>query len=71
MWFKNKNTRTINKNIRCAKQTWKKIFIMLTYVNMNMKKIWQSYGVQDCAKMVLNILNEMKGPTSIYTLLAT
>jgi hypothetical protein len=26
------------KNTRCAKQTWKQIFIMLMYANMNMKQ---------------------------------
>jgi hypothetical protein len=24
---------------------------MLTYANMNMKRIWQNYGVQDCARL--------------------
>jgi hypothetical protein len=37
MWLKNKSMITKNKNTRCAKQTWKWIFIMLTYANMNMK----------------------------------
>jgi hypothetical protein len=37
MWLKNKNIRTKNKNTRCAKQTWKWIFIMLIYGN-----IWKS-----------------------------
>ncbi len=57
--------------MRCAKQTWKTIFIMLTYANMNMKRTWQNYGVQDRARLMLNRLNEMRGPTSIYTLLGT
>ncbi len=30
MWLKNKNTRIKNKNTRCARQMWKKKFIMLT-----------------------------------------
>jgi len=30
MWLKKKNTRTKNKNTRCARQMWKQIFIMLT-----------------------------------------
>jgi len=50
---------------------WKHIFIMLTYVNMNMKRIWQGYGVRWCLKLVLNKLKEMKGLTFIYTLLGT
>ncbi len=29
-----------NKNMRCAKQTRKWIFIMLTFANMNMIRIW-------------------------------
>ncbi len=29
---------TNNKNMTCAKPTWKWIFIMLTYANMNMKR---------------------------------
>jgi hypothetical protein len=57
--------------MRCAKQAWKQIFIMLTYANMNMKKTWQGYGVKLCLRLMLNRLNEMKGPTSIYTPLKT
>jgi hypothetical protein len=38
--IKKQEHRTKNKNMRCAKQTWKWIFIMLTYVNMNIKKTW-------------------------------
>jgi hypothetical protein len=71
MWFKNKNTRTKNKNTKCARQTWKWIFIMLTYANMNMKKIWGSYGAKSCLRLTLNILKEMKGLISIYTALGT
>jgi hypothetical protein len=55
----------------CAKQTWKQIFIMLTYVNMNMERTWQGYDARSCLKMVLNRLKEMKGPISIYTPLGT
>jgi hypothetical protein len=40
MQFKNKNTRTKNKNIRCARQMWKQIFIMLACANINMKITW-------------------------------
>jgi len=40
MQFKNKNIRIKNKNTRCARQMWKRIFIILTYTNMNMKKTW-------------------------------
>jgi len=55
----------------CAKPTWKQIFIMVTYVNMNMKKTWQGYGVRSCLRLVLNKLKEMKGFTFIYTSLRT
>jgi hypothetical protein len=42
MWLKNKNIRIRNKNMRCANQTWKNIFIfiMLTYA-----KNWRKWGV--------------------------
>jgi hypothetical protein len=66
MWLKNKN-----KNMRCAKQTWKQIFIMLTYANMNLKKTWQGYDARSCLKLMLKRLKEMKGFTSIYTPLGT
>jgi hypothetical protein len=71
MWFKNKNTRIKNKKMRCAKQMWKWIFILLTYVNMNMERTWQSYGVRSCLRLVLNKIKEMKGPISIYIPLGT
>jgi len=71
MWFKNKNTRTKNKNMIHAKPTWKQIFIMLTYANMNMKITSEGYGVRSCLKLVLNKLKEMRDPTSIYTPLGT
>jgi hypothetical protein len=44
---------------------------MLTYVNMNMEKTWQGYGVRLCFRLMLNILKKMRGPTFIYTLLKT
>jgi len=59
MWFK-------NKNMRCAKQMWKHIFIMQTYANMNMKRIWQGYGARLCLRLMLNKLKEMKGLIPIY-----
>jgi len=65
MWLQNNNTRTKNKNTRCAKLTWKQIFIMVTYANMNMKKTWQGYGVKLCWKLMLNILKKMKVFTPI------
>jgi len=68
MWLKNKNRRTKNKNIRCARQMWKQIFITLTFVNMNTKKTWWGYGVRS---LVLNILKEMRGLSFIYTPLST
>jgi hypothetical protein len=46
-------------------------FIMLTYVNMNMKRTWQGYGVKSCLKLVLNKLKEMRDPNSIYIPLGT
>jgi hypothetical protein len=57
--------------MKCARQTWKWIFIMLKYVNINMKKTWYGYGVRSCLKLMLNKLKEMKGPTSIYTTFVT
>ncbi len=68
MWFKNTNTGIKNMNMKCAKQTWKWIFIMLTYVNMKMKRTWQGYGARSCLRLVLNKLKEMKGPTPIMPL---
>jgi hypothetical protein len=67
MLLTNKNTRTNNKNMRCAKPMWKHIFIMLTYTKMNMKKTWQGYGVTSCLRLMLDIMKEMKGPTFTYT----
>jgi hypothetical protein len=55
--------------MRFVKQTWKQIFIVLTYVNMNMKRTWQGYGVRSCLKLVLNRLKEMRGPTPLGTYL--
>jgi hypothetical protein len=67
--IQNKNTRIKNKNMRCVRQMWKQIFIMLTYANMNKERTWQGYGVRLCLKMVLNKLKEMKGPTPLGTYL--
>jgi hypothetical protein len=64
MWFK-------DKNMKCARQTWKYIFIMLIFTNINMKRTWQGYGVRLCLRLMLNILKEMKGLTSIYIPLGT
>jgi len=69
--LKIRNTRKHNKNTKCAKPTWKWIFIMWTYINMNMKRIWQGYGVRSCLKLMLNILKEMKSLISIYNPLGT
>jgi hypothetical protein len=41
------------------------------YPNMNMKITWQGYGARSCLRLVLNKLNEMRGPISIYTPLGT
>jgi hypothetical protein len=67
MWFKNKIIKTKIKNMKYARQTWKQIFIMLTYANMNMKRTWQSYGVKLCLRLVLNKLNVMENSNFIYT----
>jgi len=53
--------------MRSAKQMWKRILIMLTYANMNIKRTWQGYG----ARLMLNKFKEMKGPILIYTPLGT
>jgi hypothetical protein len=71
MWFKNKNIRTKNKNMRCVRPMWKLIFIMQTYANMNMQRKWQGYSVKLCLRLVLNKLTKMKGPISIYNPLGT
>jgi hypothetical protein len=71
MWFKNKNTRPKNKNTRCAKQTWKQIFILLTYANMKIKRTLQGYGARSCLKPMLNRLREIKGSKIFYTPLRT
>jgi hypothetical protein len=34
---------------------------MLTYANMNMKRMWQGYGVRSRIRLVLDIMKEMKG----------
>jgi hypothetical protein len=54
--------------MRCVKQMWKQIFIILTYINKNMKKTWQGYGARSCLRLVLNKLKEMRSPTTIYIL---
>jgi hypothetical protein len=46
----------------------KLIFIMLTYANMNMKRIWQNYGARLCLRLVLKRLKEMRGHIFIYPL---
>ncbi len=71
VWLKNKNTITKNQNMRCARPMWKQISIILTYVNMNMKRTWQGYGVRSCLRVVWNKLKEMKKIISIYTPLGT
>ncbi len=57
--------------MRCARQMWKWIFIILTYGNMNMKRTWQVYSARLCLKPMFNRLKEMKGPTFVYTPLGT
>jgi hypothetical protein len=46
----------------------------LYYVNIckhEHEKTWQGYNVKSCLRLMLNILNEMKNPTFIYTPLVT
>jgi len=43
----------------------------VNYVNMNMKRTWQGYGVRSSLRLMLNKLKEMIGPIFIYTLLGT
>jgi hypothetical protein len=57
---------TKNKYMIYAKQMWKKKIIMLTCVNMNMKKTWQGYGVKSFLRLVLKKLN-VKNSIFIYT----
>jgi hypothetical protein len=57
--IQNKNTKVKNKNIKCAKQKQRQIFIMLKYENLNMKRPKQGYGSRSYLKMVLNILKVM------------
>jgi hypothetical protein len=64
MWFKNKNTIIKNKNTRCVRHTWKQIFIMLTYANMNMKRTWENYGVRSCFKIGVEQTKRNGGPSS-------
>jgi hypothetical protein len=57
--------------MRCVRLIWKRIFILLTYANMNMKITWQGYGVRLCLRLILNKLKKMKGFIFIYTPLGT
>jgi len=57
--------------MKCVRQMWRQIFIILTYANMNMKKTWQGYDIKLCLRLVLNMLKEMRGHTSIFTPLGT
>jgi hypothetical protein len=66
-----RNTRIKNKNMKCARPTWKQVFIMLTYANMNIKRTWQAYSVKLCLRLLLSRLKKMKGLTFIYTPLGT
>ncbi len=64
-------THELRTWMKCAKQTWKWIFTIITYANMKMKRTWQGYGARSCLRLVLNKLKEMKGPTPIYAPLET
>jgi len=57
--------------MKCVKQTWKQVIIMLTYANMNMERTWQGYGARSSLRLMLNRLKEMRGPTLMYTPLGT
>jgi hypothetical protein len=49
--------------MKCVKQTWKQIFIMLTCVNMNMKRTWLRLWF----KIVLETnVEQTKGSESSY-----
>jgi hypothetical protein len=37
--------------MKCVKQIWKRIFIILTCANMNLKKTWQGYDARLCLKL--------------------
>jgi hypothetical protein len=47
--------------MRCAKQMWKWIFIMLKYANMNMKRIWQGYGARIVPKISVEQIEGNEG----------
>jgi len=55
----------------CVRQMYKWIFIILTYANMNMKRLWQGHGARLCLRLMLNRVKEMKGGALIYTPLGT
>jgi hypothetical protein len=56
---------------KMCKTNVKTNFIMLTYINMNMKKTWEGYGARLCLRFVLNKLKEMMGFIFIYAHLGT
>jgi hypothetical protein len=58
MWLENKNIRTINKNMKCARQMWKRKFIMSRYANMNIKRTWQGNDARLCLRLELNRLKK-------------
>jgi hypothetical protein len=62
--IQNMNKWTKNKNMKCAKQTWKWIFIMLTYANMNMRKTWQGYGAEIMPKISVEQTERNEGSCS-------
>jgi len=51
------------------KETWKWIFIMLTYANMNVKKIWQDYGARLWAESMIKYTTKvvMNSYSHIFT----
>jgi hypothetical protein len=69
--IKKQEYKNWEQDMRCVRPMWKQIFIMLTYANMDMKRIWQGYGARLCLRLMLNILKEMKVPTPICTPLGT
>jgi hypothetical protein len=51
----------MNKNTRCARQTWKQIFIMVTNANMSMKITWQG-----CKIMPKTNVEQIEGNEGSY-----
>ncbi len=64
-------TQELKTKTQMCKTNVKTKFIMLTYVNMNMKKTWEGYSARLCLRFVLNKLKKMMGFILIYAHLGT